>query len=74
MATQEAGTARTQGLEDEGLASQVQQQVQDTAHDLKGQASRNVRSQLDERSTEFGEQVHSPRWATNCVSDSRGPR
>jgi ElaB/YqjD/DUF883 family membrane-anchored ribosome-binding protein len=59
MATQEAGTTRTQGLEDEGLASQVQQQVQEKAHDLKGQASRSVRSQLDDRSTEIGEQVHS---------------
>jgi hypothetical protein len=59
MATQEAGSARTQGLEDEGLASQVQQQVQEKAHDLKGQASRNVRSQLDDRSTDIGEQVHS---------------
>jgi hypothetical protein len=59
MATQEAGTARTQGPEDEGLASQVQQQMQDKAHDLKGQASRNMRSQLDDRSTDIGEQVHS---------------
>jgi hypothetical protein len=59
MATQEASRARAQVLEDEGLASRAQQQVQEKAHDLKGQASRNVRSQLDERSTDFGEQVHS---------------
>jgi ElaB/YqjD/DUF883 family membrane-anchored ribosome-binding protein len=59
MATQEAGTARTQGPGDEGLASQVQQQVQEKAHDLKGQASRNLRPQRDDRSTEIGEQVHS---------------
>jgi hypothetical protein len=59
MATQEARTAQTQGPGDEGLASQVQQQMQDKAHDLKGQASRNLRSQLDDRSTDIGEQVHS---------------
>jgi hypothetical protein len=59
MATQEAGTARTQSTEDEGLASQVQQQMQEKAHDLKGEASRKVRSQLDDRSTDIGEQVHS---------------
>lgn len=59
MATQEAGTAHTQALEDQGLVSQVQQQVQEKAHDLKGQASQNVRRQLNDRSTEIGEQIHS---------------
>jgi hypothetical protein len=59
MATQEAGTARTQSPEEEGLVSQVQQQVQEKAHDLKGQASQNVRRQVNDRSTEIGEQIQS---------------
>ena len=58
MATQEAGTARTQ-VEDEGFASQVQQQVQVKAQDLKGQVSQNVRRQLNDRSTDVGEQIRS---------------
>jgi hypothetical protein len=59
MATQEADTARAQALEDDGVVSQVQHQVQEKAHDLKGQASQNVRRQLNDRSTEVGEQIHS---------------
>lgn len=59
MATQEADHARTQNSEDEGLVSQVQQQVQEKAHDLKGQASHNVQRQLNDRSTEIGEQIQS---------------
>lgn len=59
MATQEADHARAQSLEDEGLVSQVQQQVQEKAHDLKGQTSQTVRRQVNDRSTEIGEQIHS---------------
>lgn len=58
MATHEVG--RAAGSADaEGLASQVQQQVQQTAQDLKGQASEAMRKQLDTRSTDAGDQVGS---------------
>jgi hypothetical protein len=58
MATQEVRSRDTQA-EGEGLATQVQQQVQDKAQDLKGQASEKLREQLDARSTEAGDQFTS---------------
>jgi hypothetical protein len=58
MATQEA-RSRTAGAASEGLGTQVQQQVQDKAQDLKGQASEKFRKQLDTRSTEAGDQFTS---------------
>jgi hypothetical protein len=56
MTTQEAGTVRTQ-VEDEGFASQAQEQMQEKAQDLKEQASQRVRMQLNDRSTDVGEQI-----------------
>jgi ElaB/YqjD/DUF883 family membrane-anchored ribosome-binding protein len=58
MATHEVGRTAS-SAEAEGLATQVQQQVQQTAQDLKGQASETVRKQLDTRSTDAGDQVGS---------------
>jgi hypothetical protein len=58
MATHEVGRAAS-SAEAEGLATQVQQQVQQTAQDLKGQALETVRKQLDTRSTDAGDQFNS---------------
>jgi ElaB/YqjD/DUF883 family membrane-anchored ribosome-binding protein len=59
MATQEARSRGVSDAEGEGLATQVQQQVQDKAQDLKGQASETIRKQLDTRSTDAGAQLDS---------------
>jgi hypothetical protein len=56
MTTQEASTARRQ-VEDEGFASQAQQQMQEKAQDLKEQASQRARKQLTDLSTDVGEQI-----------------
>jgi ElaB/YqjD/DUF883 family membrane-anchored ribosome-binding protein len=58
MATHEVGRAAS-SAEGEGLATQVQEQVQQTAQDLKGQATETVRKQLDNRSTDAGDQAGS---------------
>lgn len=58
MTTHDVGHAAG-SAEAEGLATQVQQQVQQTAQDLKGQAAETVRRQLDTRSTDAGDQVGS---------------
>jgi hypothetical protein len=47
------------GQESDGLVTQVQQQVQVTAQDIKGQASRKAKDQIDSRSTDLGEQARS---------------
>ena len=77
MATQEV-RSRT-AVEDEGLATQVQQQVQDKAEDLKAQASGKLREQLDTRSTEAGDQFGSlaaalRKAASELESDGKRPR
>jgi hypothetical protein len=43
--------------ETDGLVTQVQQQVQEKAKDVKGQASQKAREQIDSRSTEIGDHV-----------------
>jgi hypothetical protein len=45
--------------EDGGAVSQVQQQVQEKARDVKGQAAEKAREQLDTRTTDLGDQVQS---------------
>jgi hypothetical protein len=52
------GTADA-GSEADGLVSQAQQQVQEKAQDVKGQASQKAREQIDARSTEIGGHVGS---------------
>jgi ElaB/YqjD/DUF883 family membrane-anchored ribosome-binding protein len=52
------GTA-VPGDENSGMVSQVQQQVQDKAQDMKSQAAQKAQQQLDTRSTDLGEQVQS---------------
>jgi ElaB/YqjD/DUF883 family membrane-anchored ribosome-binding protein len=58
MATQELHS-RSTGADSEGLVTQVQEQVQDKAQDLKGQASAKLRKQLDTSSTDAGDQFTS---------------
>ena len=52
------GTTDADG-ETDGLVTQVQQQVQEKAQDVKGQASEKAREQVDARSTEIGDHVGS---------------
>jgi ElaB/YqjD/DUF883 family membrane-anchored ribosome-binding protein len=61
MATDQMSGRGTAAPEDgdSGMVSQVQQQVQEKAKDVKGQAAEKVREQLDSRSTDFGDQVQS---------------
>jgi hypothetical protein len=61
MATdQMRGVGKTEAeTETDGLVSQVQQQVQEKAQDVKGQASQRAREQVDSRSTELGDHVGS---------------
>lgn len=77
MATQEA-RSRTGAGDSEGLATQVQQQVQEKAQDLKGQASEKLRTQLDTRSTDAGDQFSSlaaalRRAAQELEGDGKSP-
>ena len=58
MAIHEADRAAS-SADAEGLTTQVQQQVQQTAQDLKAQASETVRKQIDTRSTDAGDQFNS---------------
>jgi ElaB/YqjD/DUF883 family membrane-anchored ribosome-binding protein len=58
MTTQEVRSHATRA-DGEGLATQVQHQIQDKAEDLKGQASEKLREQLDARSTKAGDQFTS---------------
>jgi ElaB/YqjD/DUF883 family membrane-anchored ribosome-binding protein len=59
MATRETPSPGVQAPRGEGLTEQVQEQVQEKAHDLTGQASQGLRRQLDSRSTDVGEQIQS---------------
>jgi len=60
MATdQVSGRSMPESSVDSGTVSQVQQQVQEKAKDVKGQALRKTREQLDTRTTDLGEQVES---------------
>ena len=75
MATQE--TRSRTAAESDGLATQVQQQVQEKAQDLKGQASDKLRQQLDTRSSDAGEQFRSlagalRRAASELENDGKG--
>lgn len=75
MATQEAGSRTVD--ESDGLATQVQQQVQEKAQDLKSEASDKLRTQLDSRSTAAGDQFDSlasalRRAATDLETDGKG--
>jgi hypothetical protein len=47
------------GTESDRLTAQVQQQMQEKAQDVKGQASDKAREEIDSRSTALGEHVHS---------------
>jgi ElaB/YqjD/DUF883 family membrane-anchored ribosome-binding protein len=60
MATEQlSGRGMPESTQDQGTMSQVQQQVQDKAKDVKADAVQRVREQLDTRSTELGGQVQS---------------
>jgi ElaB/YqjD/DUF883 family membrane-anchored ribosome-binding protein len=62
MSTTESGGSRggaaTQVKEQGGeLVSQAQQQVQEKAHELRGEASTRFREQVDQRSTQAGQET-----------------
>ena len=60
MATQQSGASGTvEQAQEKGkeLATQAKEQVQEKTHELRGQAEMRFREQLDERSTQAGEQV-----------------
>jgi ElaB/YqjD/DUF883 family membrane-anchored ribosome-binding protein len=59
MASQEVHNRAGGTAEGEGLAAQMQQQVEEKAQDLKGQASETLRKSLDTRSTNAGDQFDS---------------
>ena len=56
---QVSGRSMPESADGDGAMSQVQQQVQDKASDMKGKAVHATREQIDTRTTDLGDQVHS---------------
>jgi ElaB/YqjD/DUF883 family membrane-anchored ribosome-binding protein len=73
MATQQGGapSGAVETTQEEGkeLVSQAQQQVQEKTHELRDEAGTRLREQVDQRSTQAGEQVQAVGQAMKQTSE-----